>query len=84
MAANDNVVTCGNSEITLLELLASAMGEDASGKVYLRLYAATDVADSKAFACGEPVGEEQILNKLRGAFTLNANGDVCIRTGTAA
>jgi hypothetical protein len=84
MAANDNAVACGNTEVTFWELLASCIGEDASGKKYIRLYATTDVADSKGFSCGSDMGVEQIQNELRSLFTVNANGDMCIRTGTAA
>lgn len=84
MAANDNVVTCANSQETFLELLARATGVDATGKKYLRLYATTNVAGSKGFACGGlPTDEESIANGFRTLFAFDANGDVALRTGTA-
>lgn len=82
MAANDNVVSCTNSEITFWELLSGAIGVDAQGKQYVRLYATTNVAGSKAFDCTNQVGGMG-PGDFRGIFTLDANGDWAIRTGTA-
>lgn len=82
MAANDTVISCA-SDLTFMELLSRAVGEDASGKPYLRLYAATNVSGSKHFTCGDGGDPTNIEAGLRGLFTLDANGDVALRTGTA-
>jgi len=82
MAANDNVLACG-TDFTFNELLASAIGKDATGKPYLRLYAATNIAGSKFFDCGTPIDETNVNSVLRNLFALDANGDVALRTGTA-
>lgn len=83
MAANDNKVACG-TDITFEELLASAIGKDASGKPYLRLYAATNVSGSKFFDCaGIPADKANIQAVLKNLFAIDANGDVALRTGTA-
>jgi hypothetical protein len=82
MAAGDNVVSCSNPDATFLELLFSAIGKDASGNKYLRLKTTTAVAGSKAFTCGEPLGEEQMKNELRSLFVIDTNGDVALRVTT--
>lgn len=83
MAANDSKVACA-TDLTFEELLASAIGKDASNKPYLRLYATTNVSGSKYFDCGGiPADEANIKAGIRDLFTLDANGDVALRTGTA-
>jgi len=82
MAANDNAISCG-TDLTLLDLLGRAMGKDASGKPYLRLYAATNVSGSKWFGCGNPADETNVEASIKALFTLDSNGDVALRTGTA-
>jgi hypothetical protein len=82
MAANDNAISCG-TEFTLTELLASAIGKDATGKPYLRLYATNNVSGSKFFDCGQPVDPTNVDSVLKNLFTLDSNGDVALRTGTA-
>lgn len=83
MAANDNVLSCGN-DLTFMELLSGAIGVDATGHPYIRLKTTTNVAGSKFFSCGNAGGDpENIQAGLRGIFTLDANGDWAIRTGTA-
>ncbi len=84
MAANDNAITCNTSMLTFWELLAGAMGKDAGGKTYLRLYAATNVSGSHAFGCGDPVNQDELERKFASAFALDANGDIALRTGTAS
>lgn len=83
MAANDNAQTCTTSILTFWELLAGALGKDAGGKTYLRLYAATNVSGSKAFACGDPVSPDEVENKIASCFALDANGDIALRAATA-
>jgi hypothetical protein len=83
MAANDNAVSCSNSEATFWELLASCIGEDATGKKYLRYYEPSNVSGSKGFSCGADMGPEQIQNELRNLFTTDSNGDMCIRIAKA-
>lgn len=78
MAANDNVIKCA-ADFTLEELLASAIGKDATGKPYIRLYETTDVSGSKFFPCAQPVDKDNVDAVLRNLFTLNANGDIAIR-----
>lgn len=78
MAANDNAQICA-ADFTLQELLAAAIGQDATGKNYLRLYTATGVAGSKAVICGAFSDTEDLLKSV---FTLNAAGDIAIRTST--
>lgn len=82
MAAQDPAIECG-TDFTLLELLASAMGEDASGRKYIRLITTTNVSGSKAFSCGIPVDKDNVEAELKNLFALDANGDIAIRTGTA-
>lgn len=83
MAANDDKIACG-TDLTFMELLASAIGKDASNKPYLRLYATTNVSGSTFFGCdGVPADEANIEAVLKNLFTLDANGDVALRTGTA-
>lgn len=84
MAANDNAVTCGNSEITFWELLASCIGVDAGGKKYVRYYEPTNVPGSKGFSCGVPIDVNEIQNELKNIFTTDANGDMCIRISKAS
>lgn len=82
MAAQDPAIECG-ADFTLTELLASAIGVDASGRRYIRLITTTNVAGSKAFSCGQPVDPLNIEAEIKNIFALDANGDVAIRTGTA-
>ncbi len=82
MAANDNVIGCAN-DVTFMELLSGAIGVDATGHPYIRLKTTTNVIGSKFFGCANG-GEENIEAGLRGLFSLDANGDWAIRTGTAA
>ena len=81
MAANDNAIGCA-IDVTFQELLSGAIGKDTSGKAYMRLYAATNVAGSKFFGCANG-GDENIEAGLRALFTLDSNGDWAIRTATA-
>ncbi|MES2395614.1 MAG: hypothetical protein V4549_06410 [Bacteroidota bacterium] len=84
MAANDSKIACA-TDLTFDELLASAIGKDASGNPYLRLYATTNVSGSKYFDCGGIAPDEaNIKAALKGLFALDANGDVALRTGTAS
>jgi len=82
MAENDNVIGCA-SDLTFLEMLSGAIGEDASGKPYIRLKTTTNVAGSKYFGCGDGGDPTTIEAGLKAIFTLDANGDWAIRTGTA-
>lgn len=78
MAANDNVIICG-ADFTLDELIIGAIGQDASGKNYIRTYSATGVAGSKASICGSDIDRDTLLKSV---FTLNAAGDMCVRLST--
>lgn len=78
MAANDNVITCG-ADFTFEELLAGAIGEDASGKPTLRLHDSDSVSGSKFFPCGSAIDGENVNAALRNLFTLDSNGDIAIR-----
>ncbi len=82
MAAQDPAIFCG-ADFTLSELIASAIGVDASGRRYIRLITTTNASGSKAFACGQPVDQLNIDAEMKNVFALDANGDVAIRTGTA-
>lgn len=78
MAANDNVIGCG-ADYTFKELLAAAIGKDASGKSTLRLYDSNSVSGSKLFGCGSDMTEENLDAGLKSLFSLDANGDIAIR-----
>lgn len=81
MAANDNVIGCA-TDLTFMELLSGAIGVDATGHPYVRLKTTTNVVGSKFFRCANS-DETSVEAGLRGLFTLDANGDWAIRTGTA-
>lgn len=84
MVANDNAVTCALQDITLAELIASAIGKDASGKPYLRYYETTNVAGSKFFACdGIPPDFSNMPSVFANLFALDANGDISLRVAKA-
>jgi len=79
MATNDNALSC-QSNIQFYEMLAAALGKEASGKVYLRTHKVTAVAGSKAIACqGSGIDEETLEIELGRVFCIDANGDIAIR-----
>jgi len=82
MAANDNAITCG-ADFSFLDLLASAIGVDATGKNYLRYYEPTNVAGSKAVICGGDASQTNLDAIVLSLFALDANGDVAIRIAKA-
>jgi len=82
MAANDNAITCG-ADFSFFELLAGAIGVDASGKNYLRYYEPTNVAGSKAVICGSDASEQNTAALINSLFALDANGDLAIRIAKA-
>jgi hypothetical protein len=78
MAANDNVIACG-ADFSFEELLAAAIGKDASGKPTLRLHDSNSVSGSKFFDCATGISKQGIEAGLKGLFTLDSQGDVAIR-----
>lgn len=78
MAANDNVIACG-AEFTFEELLAGAIGLDASGKPTLRVHDSDSVSGSKFFDCGAAIDPTNLNAALKNLFTLDGNGDIAIR-----
>ena len=78
MAANDNVIGCGN-DYDFTKLLAAAIGKDSSGKYTLRLHDSNSVAGSKVFDCNNPYSPQALEAATNGLFTLDANGDIAIR-----
>jgi hypothetical protein len=80
MAANDNAIDCNKSQLTFWELLSGCIGEEASGKKYLRTHKVNPVAGSSGIDCGSGINsEEELLNEFRNLFCLDANGDIAIR-----
>lgn len=80
MATNDSAIDCAKSELTFWELLAAAVGKEASGKKYIRTHKVTAVAGSKGVSCGAGINSEaELQNELRNMFCLDANGDIAIR-----
>lgn len=80
MATNDNALTCAKKDVLFWELLAGAIGVDASGKKYIRTHKVSPVAGSSGISCTNGIStEEELLNEFRNFFCLDANDDIAIR-----
>lgn len=78
MALNDNVTECGTYH-SLIELMASAIGKDATGKATLRVIDSNAVAGSRFFDCSNGVTPQDLEAAFKALFAFDSNGDIALR-----
>lgn len=78
MALNDDVIGCGK-DFSLFELIAAAIGKDATGHFTLRVIDSDAVAGSNAFDCSTSVDPVALEAVYKGLFAFDSNGDIALR-----